>query len=139
MAQFGLPIKITEFDVIAPTEAEKARILTDVYRVAFAHPAVDGILMWGFWEGAHWAPKAALFKKDWEPLPIAKAYLDLVYNQWWTKLDGFTNKVGELPVGAFFGEYILSIDTGNKVSSLCFTLSPGEKTPKEIVIVVQPS
>lgn len=138
LAQFNLPIKITEFDVVAPTEAEKTQILTDVYRVAFAHPAVKGILMWGFWEGAHWEPKAALYSRNWQPLPIAKAYLDLLYNKWWTKLDGLTNQVGVLPVRAFFGEYILQVDTGNKVSSLCFTLSPEEKTPKEIVIVVQP-
>lgn len=137
LAQFNLPIKITEFDVTAPTEVEKARILTDVYRVAFAHPAVEGILMWGFWEGAHWEPKAALFKRNWQPLPIAKAYLDLVYNKWWTKVNGFTNSAGELLVRPFFGEYILSVDAGDRVFSLCFTLSPQEKTPKEITLVVQ--
>lgn len=38
--------------------------------------------MWGFWEGAHWEPKTALFKRNWQPLPIAQAYLDLVYNKW---------------------------------------------------------
>ena len=50
LARFNLPIKITEFDCSADDEAVQARTLEDVYRTAFAHSAVEGILMWGFWE-----------------------------------------------------------------------------------------
>lgn len=139
LAKFGLPIKITEFDVVADTEESQALILTDVYRVAFAHPAVKGILMWGFWEGAHWEPKAALFRKNWEPKPAAKVYRDLVYNQWWTKINAFTDKPGEVRTRAFFGGYRVTVGAGNWVSEQTFTFSPGEKTPRVITIVATPT
>jgi hypothetical protein len=32
--------------------------------------------MWGFWEGAHWRPKAALWKRNWDMTPAARAYRD---------------------------------------------------------------
>jgi endo-1,4-beta-xylanase len=126
LGQFGLPIKITEFDVLSDTEQDKVEVFRDVYRVAFAHPATKGILMWGFWAGAHWEPKAALFTKDWQPLPIAKAYQDLVYNQWWTRVNTLTNEAGEIKVRAFFGEYFLKVNAGNQVSQMRVLFAPGD-------------
>jgi GH35 family endo-1,4-beta-xylanase len=126
LGQFGLPIKITEFDVLSDTEQDKVEVFRDVYRVAFAHPATKGILMWGFWAGAHWEPKAALFRKDWQPLPIAKAYQDLVYNQWWTRVNTLTNEAGEIKIRAFFGEYFLKVNAGNQVSQMRVLFAPGD-------------
>jgi len=48
LAQFNLPIKITEYDFNTSDEQAKAKHLRDFYTVCFAHPAVEGILMWGF-------------------------------------------------------------------------------------------
>lgn len=135
LAQFGLPIKITEFSAVADTEEEKAQTLRDIYQVAFAHPAVEGILMWGFWEGAIWEPKSALFRKDWQALPAAQAYRDLVYDKWWTKIDTLTNKAGEVPTRAFFGDYSLTVHVGNRKSEQTFNFSPNEKTPRVIEII----
>jgi GH35 family endo-1,4-beta-xylanase len=137
LAQFGLPIKITEFSVVADTEEEKAKTLRDIYRVAFAHPAVEGILMWGFWDGAIWEPTSALFRKDWQPLPAAQAYLELVYDQWWTKIDTLTDKAGEAATRAFFGDYHVTVNVGNSKSEQTFSFSPGEKTPQVIQIMAR--
>jgi endo-1,4-beta-xylanase len=38
--------------------------LNDYYRICFAHPAVAGILMWGFREGANWIPVSSLYWRD---------------------------------------------------------------------------
>lgn len=137
LAQFGLPIKITEFDVVADTPQEKARILRDVYRVAFGHPAVEGILMWGFWEGAHWEPQAALFNKNWQPLPAAQTYRALVYNKWWTKVDAITNDDGKVKIRAFFGDYRVTVTAPNLTTQQTFTFSPKDKTPLTITIVAK--
>lgn len=66
LARFNLPIRITEFNIpgqrskfykdkslkiTGQEEQQKASELVDFYRICFAHPAVEGILMWGFWEG----------------------------------------------------------------------------------------
>ena len=120
LAVYHLPIRITEFNfpgqrskyfgkrdavLSADEEAAKARALTDFFRICFAHPAVEGILLWGFWEGANWIPVSSLFRRDWSPTPAAAAYRDLVYQEWWTNWRGRADAQGRCEVRAFFGRY----------------------------------
>ena len=112
LARFGLPICITEFDTDTGDEQAKARLLREFYTACFAHPAVDGILMWGFWEGAHWRPKAALWKRDFSPTPAADAYRDLVFSRWWTRWEGAADADGLCRVPAFFGRH--RVEAGGK-------------------------
>jgi endo-1,4-beta-xylanase len=125
LAKFDLPVKITEFNMpgqrsifhhdrnltMTPEqEKQKARELVEYYRICFAHPAVDGILMWGFWAGANWIPASSLYNKDWTPTPAAEAYQNLIFNEWWTREEGKTGRNGELSVLAFFGKYKVTVD-----------------------------
>ncbi|MHC4745285.1 MAG: endo-1,4-beta-xylanase [Planctomycetota bacterium] len=105
LGEFGLPIKITEYDFATDDEQAKARHLEEFYTICFAHPAVEGILMWGFWEGAHWRPKAALWKRDWSETPAAKTYRDLAFNKWWTRKTGEADEEGIYKTKAFYGKY----------------------------------
>jgi len=105
LAQFGLPIKITEYDFDSPDEQVKAKHLEQFYEICFAHPAVEGVLMWGFWEGAHWRPRAALWKRDWSLTPAAKAYRDLVFNKWWTNTSTEADSNGACRIRAFYGKH----------------------------------
>jgi GH35 family endo-1,4-beta-xylanase len=125
LAVFGLPIRITEFNMpgqrskyhrenirtMTPDEEEqKAKDIVDYYRICFAHPAVTGILMWGFWEGANWIPVSSLYKRDWTPTPAAKAYQALIFDEWWTKHSVAADKTGTVTVRAFFGKYRVTIN-----------------------------
>ena len=112
LARFDLPIRITEFDINTDDEPRKARLLKAFYRTCFAHPAVTGILMWGFWEGAHWRPKAALWKRDWTPTPAARAYRELVFHEWWTDREGQADSEGRCEVEAFYGRHL--VESGGK-------------------------
>lgn len=122
LAQFKLPVRITEFnfpgqhskyyekrDIQLSDEEErnKAKALSDFFRVCFAHPAVEGILMWGFWEGANWIPVSSLYRRDWSPTPAAEAYRNLVFKEWWTTTDQRADTQGRCEVRAFFGKYRL--------------------------------
>lgn len=124
LAEFKLPIKVTEFNfpgqrsqyygkrgvrLTDEEEQAKAKALTDYYRICFAHPAVEGILMWGFWEGANWIPVSSLYRRDWSPTPAAAAYRDLVFKQWWTKWQGKTDAQGRCEVRAFFGQHRVTV------------------------------
>ena len=91
-------------------EEQKARELVDYYRICFAHPAVEGILMWGFWEGNNWIPVSSLYRRDWSPTPAAGAYQNLIYKEWWTNLSGTAGADGTLTVPAFFGKYRITVD-----------------------------
>ena len=66
--------------------------------------------MWGFWAGSHWRPWAALWDKDWKITPQGEAYRDLVYNRWWTRASGKTDKSGVFKTRAFFGEYEITVN-----------------------------
>jgi len=129
LAQFHLPIRITEFnmpgqrskyykdpDLIMTPEEQvlMAKELVDYYRICFAHPAVEGILMWGFWEGANWIRPSSLYNKDWSPRPAATAYHNLIYKEWWTSEKGKTNNKGEYSVPAFFGKYKVTVNGETK-------------------------
>lgn len=136
LARLGLPIKITEFDAVANTEQEQARILKDVYRIAFAHPAVTGILMWGFWQGAHWEPQAAIFKQNFEPKLAAIQYQQLVYRDWWTRVRSTTSPTGVVSVRAFFGHYRVTITTKNQTFQQTIDFSSRKKPSETITITV---
>ena len=49
MARAGLPLWITEFDMRNRIHDTRAEAIEDAMHVYFSHPAVEGILMWGFW------------------------------------------------------------------------------------------
>ena len=103
LAQFKLPIKITEFDCNSTNEQVQAEALESLYRIAFAHPSVAGILMWGFWEKAHWRPQAAMLRADFSKKPSAEAYEKLVLDEWWTRETGSTDSRGQFSCRAFLG------------------------------------
>ena len=117
LAKFNLPVKITEFDCVAADEAVQARTLEDVYRIAFAHEAVDGILMWGFWEKRHWKPEAAILRADFSRKPSGEMYEQLVFSNWWTRAEGQTSAEGLFSCRAFFGDLNVTVkpETGSEV------------------------
>ncbi len=97
--------------VMTPQEEEvKAKEIVDYYRICFSHPIVEGILMWGFWEGANWIPVSSLYKRDWTRTPAAKAYQDLIFREWWTKESGTAGKDGSFSTQAFFGKYKITVN-----------------------------
>ncbi|SHM75958.1 Endo-1,4-beta-xylanase, GH35 family [Cyclobacterium lianum] len=129
LAQFGLPIRITEFNMpgqrsefykdtdrkMSPEEAfRNATELVDYYRICFAHPAVEGILMWGFWEGVNWIPASSLYTRDWQATPAARAYQNLIFDVWWTSTTGITDATGTLVIPAFYGDYQITADGQSK-------------------------
>jgi endo-1,4-beta-xylanase len=133
LAVFRLPIKITEVSIKAPTEAAQAEWLVDFYRAAFAHPAVETILLWGFWEPLQWWPEAALYRADWSPKPVAVAYQKLIYDQWWTTANGVTNAQGEVMLDGFFGVYEVVITQGQQHSRQTVVLTRHSADPQVLV------
>lgn len=133
LAIFGLPIKVTEFNIpgqrssyvqtdtlkMTPEqEIQKANEIVDYYKICFAHPAVESILMWGFWAGSNWIPESSLYRRDWSPTPALQAYQKLIHQDWWTSTSGIMDKDGESVIQAFYGIYKVSVDGVEKMVSL---------------------
>ncbi len=110
--ELGLPIEVTEFDMDMPNERLAAEYLRDFYTVCFSHPKVEGILMWGFWEGAHWIPNAALWRRDWKIKPSGKMWMDLVTREWWTDQTVKTGADGTTTLRGFQGHYMATTADG---------------------------
>ncbi|MBN1846465.1 MAG: endo-1,4-beta-xylanase [Sedimentisphaerales bacterium] len=141
LGEAGLPVCITEFNfpgqrsrvyqrrnvkLTDEQEQAKAEALAQYYRICFAHPAVKGILMWGFWERANWIPQSSLYRRDWTPTPAAGAYRDLVFNQWWTRWEGTADQDGTCRVPAFFGRHRVTV--GGTTKKVQLTKSAGSVT-----------
>jgi GH35 family endo-1,4-beta-xylanase len=142
LSQFHLPIRITEFNfpgqrskyytgdrrAVMPAEEEQAKAdaLKRFFTICFAHPTVTGIMMWGFWEGANWIPQSSLYKRDWTPLPAAKAYEDLVLDKWWTRWSGAADSHGRAEVRVFYGKHRITVN--GKETTVNITKSEGPKT-----------
>jgi len=105
----GLPLTVTEWDISTPDEATQAAYTRDFLTAVFSHPAVEGVLTWGFWEGRHWKAEAALFRKDWTLKPNGAAWQQLVHEAWWTRANGHTDASGTLHVRAFLGTHRVTV------------------------------
>ena len=73
--------------------------------LSFSHPAMDGIVQWGFWAGRHWRPDSAPWAGELEPRPIGQVYRDLVFGEWWTDATVKTGADGTVVVRGFMGDY----------------------------------
>ena len=123
-AKFKLPIRFTEFDIDTDDEELQADYTRDFLILAYSHPSVIGVQHWGFWEGAHWRPKSAMFRRDWSEKPSALAYEDLVLHRWRTRLDGTTDASGDLTGRGFHGDYVAVVERGGKKAKQTFALRP---------------
>ncbi|NSW93681.1 MAG: endo-1,4-beta-xylanase [Bacteroidales bacterium] len=133
LAIFKLPVRVTEFNmpgqnskfygnrkvVMTPEDEDlKAKELSDYFRICFAHPAVEGILMWGFWEGNNWIPASSMYRRDWSITPAGEAYRNLVFKEWWTNESGTAGKDGLYVIPAFYGKYKVTVGKVSKVIDL---------------------
>jgi endo-1,4-beta-xylanase len=126
-AKLGLPVRITELDIDTDDEQLQADYLRDFLTASFSHPDINGILLWGFWEGSHWRPNAAMFRKDWSPRPIAGVWKDLVFKQWWTDAHVTTNASGISQIRGFLGDYEITATSRNQTATTHIALTGGGK------------
>ncbi|RPJ36220.1 MAG: endo-1,4-beta-xylanase [Planctomycetaceae bacterium] len=136
VAALGLPIWISEFDVADADEKSNADKLELVYRTAYSHPAVEGIIMWIFWAGNSWrGPNAGLAERDWTLTDSGKRY-EALMAEWSTNASGTTNASGIVAFPAYPGDYAATLTTSDHLSSRqTFTLPLG-KGPQMVTLQV---
>jgi hypothetical protein len=122
-AQLGLPIQISEFDINSKDDDFKANYLRDFMIAIYSHPSTIGFVQWGFWEGQHWFPVAALWNKDWTLRKHGKVYTELVTKTWFTNAEGKTSKDGKYKVRGFCGDYEVQVNVNGKVITRVIALT----------------
>jgi endo-1,4-beta-xylanase len=109
MAETGLPLKVTEFDLdvqgLGLSEPRMAGEYAKILRTAFSHPAIEGFLFWGFWDARHWRPGAGLFDGDFKPKAAADSVYRLIHEVWTTSGALRLDSLGQAGFRGFYGVY----------------------------------
>ena len=116
---FGLKAKVTEFDMANIVSEElAANYLRDFLTATFSHPSMNGFLFWSFWDGATWLNYGSNFyTQNWTPTPAKDAFVDLVFNEWWTDETRTSNAAGQVNTRVFKGRYEISYECDGEMVS----------------------
>lgn len=123
--KLGLEVHLTEFDVETSDEMLQADYTRDLLTLSFSHPSVTSVMIWGFWEGRHWRPDAAMWRKDWTLKPNGKVWTELTRKIWWTDVTGKTDSHGRWATRGFLGEYQIEVN-GKPVREIKLVRGAGE-------------
>lgn len=123
----GLPVQITEFDINSPDEAMQADYTRDFLIACYSHPVITGFTMWGFWQGAHWKPDAAMFRRDWSPKPNEAEWRNLVTGEWRTNIKAIATTNGEVITRGHLGRYEITVTKGQKIIKEFYQLTKNAK------------
>nr|CAB3476396.1 unnamed protein product [Digitaria exilis] len=126
LAVTGLPIWITELDVSAADEAVRADDLEIVMREAFAHPAVEGVMLWGFMQGHMWRSHGQLVDADGKVTEAGSRLVDL-RREWTSHARGTVDANGKFKFRGFHGTYqVLLTTAAGEVRKKAFDVNKGD-------------
>ncbi|KAJ1282740.1 hypothetical protein BS78_03G074700 [Paspalum vaginatum] len=126
LAVTGLPIWITELDVSAADEAVRADDLEIVLREAFAHPAVEGVMLWGFMQGHMWRSHGQLVNADGSYSQAGNMFAGL-RREWMSHARGKVDSNGSFKFRGFHGTYqVLLTTAAGEVKKQTFDVSKGD-------------
>ncbi|KQK13823.1 uncharacterized protein LOC100831608 [Brachypodium distachyon] len=116
LAVLGLPLWFTELDVSAANEHVRADDLEVMLREAYAHPAVEGVMLWGFWELFMSRDCSHLVNAEGDVNEAGRRLLQLK-KEWLTHAHGRADENGEFKFRGHHGSYRVEVVTpAGKVS-----------------------
>ncbi|EAY97420.1 hypothetical protein OsI_19350 [Oryza sativa Indica Group] len=123
----GAPIWITELDVSEPDVGLRADDLEVVLREAYAHPAVEGVVLWGFMEGQMWRRDAYLVDADGTVNEAGQRFLQL-QREWRSDARGIVDGDGRFKFRGFHGTYVAQVTTATGKMLKTFTVEKGDNS-----------
>lgn len=124
LGSLGLPIKVTELDFgdwqkgMYFGEDEQAKRYEMFLRIAFSHPAVEGIILWGFWDNRHWVKNGGIIAADGREKPAAKLIYDLWHKVWTTNGTFKADENGVVKFRGYPGKYKVTVDGKSEMVEL---------------------
>ncbi len=138
LAELELPIWCSEYDFAATDENVRADGIERFYRMAFSHSAVEGILMWGFWENAHWRGNCHIVNADWS-LNAAGIRYEALMDEWTTDVNCITDPNGQANFRGFHGTYEITLTPAYGAPIIkTIQLEPGPDTAQFILSITCP-
>ncbi|KAK7410112.1 hypothetical protein VNO78_00647 [Psophocarpus tetragonolobus] len=127
MGTLGIPIWFTELDVSSTNEYVRADDLEVMLREALAHPAIDGVMLWGFWELFMSRENSHLVNAEGELNEAGKRYLALK-QEWLSHSHGYVDEQGQFNFRGFSGTYNVEVVTLAKKVSKTFVVDKGDSS-----------
>ncbi|CAJ2643843.1 unnamed protein product [Trifolium pratense] len=127
LATLGLPIWFTELDVSSTNEYIRGDDLEVMLREAMAHPAVDGVMLWGFWELFMSRDNSHLVNAEGEINEAGRRFLDLK-EEWLSQTHGHVDEQGEFSFRGFSGLYNVELVTFEKEISKTFFVDKSDSS-----------
>ena len=121
----GLPIWFTELDVSSVNEYVRADDLEVMLREAMAHPTVEGLMLWGFWELFMSRDHSHLVNAEGDINEAGKRFLALK-QEWLSHSRGHVDEQGQYNFRGFHGTYNVQVVTPSKKISKTFVLDKGD-------------
>ncbi|CAA6657653.1 unnamed protein product [Spirodela intermedia] len=121
LGTLGLPIWFTE-----------AEDLEVMLREAYSHPAVEGIMLWGFWELLMSRANAYLVDAEGNINEAGKRFLALK-KEWLSHSNGHVDDQGEYKFRGFHGTYSIDVISSSKIFSRTFVVEKGD-SPLEVTM-----
>ncbi|KAG7619756.1 Glycoside hydrolase family 10 domain [Arabidopsis suecica] len=132
LSVLGRPIWFTELDVSSSNEYVRGEDLEVMLWEAFAHPSVEGIMLWGFWELSMSRENANLVEGEGEVNEAGKRFLE-VKQEWLSHAYGIINDESEFTFRGYHGTYAVEICTPAGIVLKTFVVEKGD-TPLVISI-----
>lgn len=125
LATTYLPIWVTELDVCESDVDLRADDLEVVLREAYAHPAVEGVIFWGFMQGHMWRQDACLVNSDGTVNDAGERFVDL-RREWTSHARGHIDSDSHFKFRGFHGTYIVQLTTATGKMLKTFTVEKGD-------------
>ncbi|XP_056008702.1 anti-sigma-I factor RsgI6-like [Ostrea edulis] len=129
VAESGLKIWITELTVSESDANKKAAALENLLTLFYSHPAVEGVILWTFWDGAIRHSQDKLFEgPNFTPNAAGQKYIDLVHKAWNTSFTHAISAHNKIHTSGFLGDYVLNVKRdGNVIHQEQFSLDSAGK------------
>jgi GH35 family endo-1,4-beta-xylanase len=138
--QLGYPIYFTEFWQVSDPQRKmtgarsadhwspelQADAIEQFYRVAFGHPAVEGVVYFGLIDGETESPTLGLLDANFRPKPAWIRLKRLLKEEWHTRQSGTTDAGGAFSFRGFFGQYVVRVTDAGHQSSIAVHLAKGQ-------------
>ncbi|RIV27849.1 glycoside hydrolase family 10 [Fibrisoma montanum] len=123
--RFGVPLHVSEITIPTLPNNQmglqrQARMARNFYRLWFSHPAVEAVIWWNVADGTAVAGEdkwnGGLVNGDFSPKPAYTVLNVLINREWKTALTLTPQDAGPLRFRGFYGEYLVRIRQGKKVT-----------------------
>jgi endo-1,4-beta-xylanase len=131
LAEAGLPIHITETNVIAPDDPElRAAQAEGLLRLWWGHPAVEQVVFWGPWNKVAGRDEfdVGFWDDDRQITRHGAAVLALLNGRWRTDVEAVSDAYGTVELVATHGTHAAQWDLDGQPVHALFAVPPGSTT-----------